>query len=282
MRRRISNLLIDLGARRAFSLIDRLAYWRRLALTARSNRAFRASYPGFASPPLPILWDAQSTTDLAEYKRSGEEAAALFWELIRPHLDGTTTSRPARVCEWGCGPGRIIRHLPSLAAGSAVEFYGSDYNRRSIAWCRAHLPGITFLENSLAPPVPVADGYFDLVFCRSVFTHLSAEMHERWIAELRRVVRPDGIVVVTTHGDAYRPRLTAQERARYDAGELVVRMLAGEGRKLFAAFHPPAFVRARLLRGLTIIEHRAGEGTQDIWVAQSPSSSSRSQVTTPS
>ena len=54
MRRRISNLLIDLGARRAFDLIDRIAYWRRLALTARSNRAFQAAHPAFAAPPLPF------------------------------------------------------------------------------------------------------------------------------------------------------------------------------------------------------------------------------------
>ncbi len=269
MRRRISNLLIDLGARRAFDVIDRLAYWRRLALTARSNRAFRAAHPAFAAPPLPLLWDAQATTDLAEYKRSGEEAGALYWVLIRPYLD-LASARPPRVCEWGCGPGRIMRHLPSLAAGALVEFYGSDYNRAAIAWCRAHLPGVTFLENDLAPPLPVADGFFDLVFCRSVFTHLSPDMHDRWIVELRRVVRPSGVVILTTHGDAYRPRLTARERARFDAGELVVRTLGREGRKLFAAFHPPGFVRARLLRDLSILEHRAGEGTQDIWVTRRP------------
>lgn len=263
MRRRISGWLIDLDARRAFDVIDRVAYWRRRILTARSNRAFRAANPDFAVPPLDVLWDAQATTDLAEYKRSGEESARQYWELIRPHLQ---PGSPARVCEWGCGPGRIIRHLPGLAAGLPVEFYGSDYNRGSIAWCRAQLPGITFLENDLAPPLPVADGFFDLLFCRSVFTHLSAEMHTRWIAELRRAVRPGGIVMLTTHGDAYRSRLTAQERVRYDAGELIIRKLSAEGRKLFTAFHPPSFVRAHLLGGLSMVEHRPGQGTQDIWI----------------
>jgi SAM-dependent methyltransferase len=267
VRRRISNLLIDLGARRAFDVIDRIAYWRRLALTAGANRAFRAAHPDFPVPPLAILWDAQATTDLAEYKRSGEESAALFWELIRTHLDPGVRSR---VYEWGCGPARIIRHLPALAAGFAVEFHASDYNAASIAWCRASLPGITFFENGLAPPLPVADGAFDIAFCRSVFTHLSAEMHGRWMAELRRGVRPGGIIILTTHGLAYRPRLTRQERARYDAGDLVVRTLDAEGRKLFAAFHPPEFVRRELLRGLSIVEHRPGERTQDIWVTRTP------------
>jgi SAM-dependent methyltransferase len=155
-----------------------------------------------------------------------------------------------------------------LAAGNAVDFYGSDYNRASIEWCRTHLPGITFLVNDLAPPLPVDDGFFDLIFCRSVFTHLSASLHDRWIGELRRAVRPGGVVILTTHGDAYRVRLTKQERPRYDAGELVVRTLGAEGRKLYAAFHPPTFVRTYLLNALSIVEHRPGTGTQDIWVAR--------------
>jgi SAM-dependent methyltransferase len=267
VRRRISNFLIDLGARRAFDVIDRVAYWSRLVLTARSNRVFRAAHPDFAVPPLSILWDAQATTDLAEYKRSGEETAATYWSLIRRYLD---PGAPARIYEWGCGPARIIRHLPELAAGFRVEFHASDYNADSIAWCRAHLPGIIFFENGLAPPLSAADGMFDVVYCRSVFTHLSAEMHERWITELRRVTRPGGIVMLTTHGLAYRPRLTQHERPRYDAGELVVRTLGAEGRKLFAAFHPPEYIRRDLLNGLEILEYLPSDRTQDIWITRRP------------
>jgi SAM-dependent methyltransferase len=268
MRRRLSRFLIDRGARRAFSAIDRVAYWRRVLLTARRNRAFRARFPDFAVPPLSILWDAQATTDLAEYKASGEEAAELYWGLMAPHLE-STPSHPRRVCEWGCGPARILRHLPALGGGN-VEWYGTDYNRASIAWCREHLPGIAFRENGLAPPLPFGGGFFDVLFCRSVFTHLSGAMHAAWIDELARVVRGGGVVILTTHGDAYRARLTEQERKRYDAGELVIRTLAAEGRKLFAAFHPPRFVRERLLRGLTVLEHVPGAGTQDIWVTRVP------------
>ena len=152
MRRRLSNFLIDLNAQHAFSVIDRLAYWRRCALTVRSNRAFRKEHPGFAVPPLPILWDAQATTDLVEYKRSGEETASQYWDLMRPYLEASA-SRPQCVCEWGCGPARIIRHLPRLASGWSIEFYGSDYNRESIRWCRENLHDVTFVENGLAPPL---------------------------------------------------------------------------------------------------------------------------------
>jgi len=269
MRRRLSNFLIDLNAQSAFSVIDRIAYWRRCALTARSNRAFRRAYPQFPVPPLPILWDAQATTDLAEYKRSGEEAASQYWDLMRPYLD-VSASRPQRVCEWGCGPARIIRHLPRLASGWPIEFYGSDYNRESIRWCRENLTDVAFVENGLAPPLPFEAGFLDLVFARSVLTHLSEDMHHRWIRELVRVVRPGGVLILTTHGDAYRRRLTAREQIRYDAGELVIRTLAAEGQKLYAAFHSTQFVRTRLFTGLTVLAHERGQSTQDIWVTQVP------------
>lgn len=269
MRRRLSNFLIDLNAKRAFRVIDRVAYWRRCLLTARSNRAFRAAHPSFPVPPLALLWDAQATTDLAEYMRSGEEAAVLYWDLMRPFLQASP-SRPPRACEWGCGPARILRHLPGLAAGREIEFFGTDYNRESIRWCREHVKGVTFAENDLAPPLPFEAGFFDLLYARSVLTHLSEEMHYRWIAEIVRVLRPGGVFIVTTHGDAYRGRLTAREQSRYDAGEFVIRALAAEGRKLFAAFHSPGYVRNRLLAGLTILEHRAGQGTQDIWLTRVP------------
>jgi len=193
MRRRISNFLIDLQARRAFDLIDRVAYWRRLAITARSNRAFRRTYPDFPVPPLAILWDAQATTDLAEYKRSGEQAAAQYWEIIRPHLD---SARLSRVCEWGCGPARIVRHLPALAAGLPVEFHACDYNRASVAWCRAHLPNITFFDNGLAPPLPVGDRAFDVVFCRNLLIYFDDAGFDRAVGVLARVLAPGGYLLL--------------------------------------------------------------------------------------
>jgi SAM-dependent methyltransferase len=269
VRRRLSNFLIDLNAASAFSVIDRVAYWRRRLLTARSNRAFRAANPDFPVPPLPLLWDAQATTDLAEYKASGEETAALYWNIMRPYLDASP-SRPPRICEWGCGPARIIRHLPGLASGRPLEFYGTDYNRESIRWCRDHVKSVTFVENGLAPPLSFEPRFLDLLYARSVFTHLSEELHYRWVAEIVRVLKPGGVFILTTHGDAYRRRLTVRERARYDAGEFVIRTLAAEGRKLFAAFHSPEFVRGRLLTGLTILAHRPGQNTQDIWITQVP------------
>jgi hypothetical protein len=56
------------------------------------------------------------------------------------------------ILAWGCGPGRIIRHMPDLFDESG-QCHGTDYNFRSIAWCRENLPGIQFAINDLKPPL---------------------------------------------------------------------------------------------------------------------------------
>lgn len=252
-----------------YGALEKFEFARRALASASPNACFRRRHPDFAVPPLYLLWDAQSYTDYETYKRSGEASAALYWELIRRYFEDRDEGE-RRVCEWGCGPGRIIRHLPALSRGGPCRFafYGTDYNRASIAWCQRAIRDVTFSTNALAPPLDFPDGYFDVLYCRSVLTHLSEEMHHAWIGELTRVVRPGGVFMLSTQGRAHRERLLAPERVRFDQGELVIRKLAGEGRLNFSAFHPPQFVRTRLLAGLRVLEHHEGEGTQDIWVVR--------------
>lgn len=249
--------------------LEKLAFLRSALATRSRNRSFQKGNPDFPVPPLYLLWDAQSYTDYEKYRRSGEEAAELYWKLIRRYVGpGGGTER--RVCEWGCGPGRIIRHLPRLSRGHPCRFsfYGTDYNRKSIEWCQRYIRDVTFKVNRLAPPLDFEEGFFDALFCRSVFTHLSEGMHYAWIRELSRVVKSEGVIMISTQGHAHRDRLVEAEKVRFDRGELVIRQFAREGSLNFSAFHPPRFVREQLLSGFQILEHREGQGTQDIWIVR--------------
>jgi SAM-dependent methyltransferase len=230
------------------------------------NRAFKQEIKGFCFPPISLMVDAHSSWNYREYYRGGQKAARIVTDVVLRHKPMT-----ADILEWGCGPGRVIRHLPGANfLGPARRYHGADYNRGSIEWCTQNLPGINFVLNDLVPPLPFAESSFDLSYCRSVFTHLSEDNSLAWMSELKRVTRTRGLICFSTHGDQTLPKLAKDEAARYRAGSYVQRANDSEGLRSFAAFHPPGYVRNRLASGLEIIEHRTDLGNQDVWVARVP------------
>ncbi|BAV64963.1 class I SAM-dependent methyltransferase [Sphingobium cloacae] len=253
-------------------VLDRMTFLHKSAKAARGNRAFLASRPDFAVPPADLAFDAYNKVDWADYHDMGLRHAGLFARLIRERLP----AHPApAILEWGCGPGRLIRHMAALMPDRAPRIVGTDYNPATIDWCRDHLPDIEFALNGLAPPLPFPDNSFDATYNFSVFTHLSEEMHEAWARELYRVLKPGGMMIATTHGDHYRYLLTRRDEAdAYDSGRIVTQRRFREGKKWFFAIHPPAYVRNTLLAGFKQVEQvppdAAADMTQDVWLGFKP------------
>ena len=250
-------------------ILDRALLTFEVLRHARANRDFLAAHPDFTPPPAELAYDAYHHVNWPLYFDTGIAHARYFGALIRKHADVPSL----RFCEWGCGPARILRHLRDHLPGCGkVELYGTDYNPETIDWCRQHLHGIFFMRNELEPPLPFEDNFFDAMLVRSVFTHLSAAMHDAWIAELLRVLKPGGLLIVTTHGNHFRSMLTTDEAAAYDRGDLATRAAGREGRKTFTAFHPPAYVRGHLLSRFDVVEHLPGgvgrDMLQDTWIAR--------------
>jgi hypothetical protein len=67
--------------------------------------------------------------------------------------------------------------------------------------------------------------------------------------------------VLTTHGDRYLDRFSDEERARFEAGELVVRRPSAAGTNLCTAFHPERYLRQVLADGFELLELRPGGAT---------------------
>jgi ubiquinone/menaquinone biosynthesis C-methylase UbiE len=260
--------------------VDYLRYLLNIKKNWRDNKIFAKENPGFRLPPSDLSYDAYAHTNGRTYFQTGLEHAQYLSDLIKRHTDRKTL----RICEWGCGPGRVIRHMPNLLADRSVELYGFDYNPRTIEWCSANIQNITFQVNALAPPLPCESDSFDCLYCLSVFTHLSQDMHSQWIEELSRVVKPDGLIILTTHGDSTRASLLNNEIHDYDRGKLVVRGNIKEGKRCFVAYHPPAYVKNELLRKLEVIGHFTKVSPtlmQDVWLVKnrkSPSTNRQGSV----
>ena len=103
-----------------------------------------------------------------------------------------------RLLDFGCGCGRFLRHLGSLVPD--VELHGVDIDAEMIAWCEANIPYATTITGPHEPPLPYPDAHFDLVINHSVFTHLDERYQDMWLAELRRVTAPGGVLMLTVEG----------------------------------------------------------------------------------
>lgn len=260
----LSQLLRSL---RLSHIADRLRYFYQIISRSGANRAFRLQHPDIALPDDYLMYESFQL-NYEKYFTGGQKTAA--WVL--GFFEKYTSLQGAHILDWGCGPGRVIRHLPALLEGKNAHISGTDYNPRSIAWCRANLPGIRFEQNQLNPPLVFPDASFEAIYGISIFTHLSEKAHREWAAELMRVLKPGGILMVTLQGNAFSAKLTPPELAQYHSGALVVRGHVKEGHRVYSAFHPDAYVK-RLFEKGTILEHVAGKPQdgwieQDVWVIQ--------------
>jgi SAM-dependent methyltransferase len=102
-----------------------------------------------------------------------------------------------RVLDFGCGAGRTIRCLASLA--EECEIWGVDISARHIVWCQENLnPPFNFATVTTQPHLPFEDRYFDFIYCFSVFTHID-DLADSWLLELKRIMRPGGRAYITVH-----------------------------------------------------------------------------------
>jgi SAM-dependent methyltransferase len=245
------------------------SYERLTSLRARGAPADAGD--GLPVPPPRLIVRVAGTPDPRWFIEGGRLAA----DAIRGALgrQGVDVGDLAGILDFGCGCGRVTRNWAGL---NGTRVAGTDMSAAAVAWCRANLPFARFEVNSLEPPLPFEDASFDVAYALSVFTHLPVDLQERWIGELERVTRPGGLVLLSTHGAAYRDRLTATERKRFDAGDVVVRWGEAAGTNLCTTFHPAPWVEERLGRAFDPVEFVSegakGNPRQDLFVFRKPGS----------
>jgi SAM-dependent methyltransferase len=106
-----------------------------------------------------------------------------------------------RWLDFGCGAGRVARHL--IRHDFIRRITGIDVDTSAIRWSSRHLRDEYRVINAI-PPTALADGAFDIVCAVSVFTHFDEETQFAWLSELRRLLRPGGLLIASTQG----PHLT--------------------------------------------------------------------------
>jgi ubiquinone/menaquinone biosynthesis C-methylase UbiE len=259
----ITLLLRNLGL---MQLADYLNFYYQKYRNRESNKEFRKNNPDVVLPPDYMIYESFQMNYDNYYNDSLSTA-----EWIISYFEKYIELKNIKTLEWGCGPARIIRHLPKLL-DSSCKIFGSDYNHETIEWCRNNINNVQFSKNNLHPPMEYDENFFDIIYATSVFTHLSEEMHFAWFEELRRVLKKDGIIFLTTHGENCKPNLSHEEIKIFEAGNIVVRGNVKEGHRTYAAYQPSKFMK-KLFSNVEILEHitKEPEGNyfpQDIWIVR--------------
>lgn len=97
-----------------------------------------------------------------------------------------------RVLDLGCGDGTFAAALAQAGARTT----GADVAEAALTRARERHPGPDYVRIEPHGPWPFEDGAFDAVWAGETIEHVADT--ERWVDEVRRVLRPGGRLLVTT------------------------------------------------------------------------------------
>ena len=254
----LSNFLRKIGL---LYFTDRFRYYIQKIQNSKKNKHFKAQHPEVNLPPDYLIYESFQI-DYQKYYTESIDTAKWLVDHFKKHIDLSNK----QILDWGCGHGRIIRHLPMII-GNGCRYFGTDYNKQSIDWCSKNIPNIQFNLNSLDAQLPYEDNRIDVIYGISIFTHLSEQLHYDWYKKLYRILKPNGIMFLTTQGDNFKEKLTSAELKQYNNKQLIIRGNVKEGHRTYSAFHPKGFME-NLFSNVEILEHIELKSENSKWIPQ--------------
>ena len=158
----------------------------------KSDRIDSMPWPGEE-----MVFRVSNQSDRRKFLESGEHSVRDLEVMLA--LAGHNIADFKRILDFGCGCSRMLLWMEDVAESS--ELFGVDIDERMIAWGQKNVPWATLSVNKPLPKLDFPDGYFDLVYSASVFTHIDEDYQDQWLAELKRVTKPGSILLLTVHGE---------------------------------------------------------------------------------
>ena len=149
-----------------------------------------------------------TTTHEPYLKAAGSDRLAPYYDLIarlgmrERHIKDRVIGLAQlglgqRMLDLGCGTGTLVLMARRRHPDTTVVGVDGDPTILGIARRKAQRAGIPVqLDEGMAYALPYADRSFDAVVSTLTFHHLAPDQQERTLAEVRRVLRPGGRLVI--------------------------------------------------------------------------------------
>jgi SAM-dependent methyltransferase len=131
----------------------------------------------------------------------------------------------------GCGPGET----DSFLDGRVGSLAGVDVSSRMVESARKRNPGVEYRDYRPGEPIPFDDGSHDVCFAICVLHHVPPEWRSDLIAEMKRLCRSGGLLLLLEHNPLNPLTRKAVGNCEFDRGvellsrRAVVRLLSEAG-----------------------------------------------------
>lgn len=117
-------------------------------------------------------------------------------ELLSDLHTRDTSVAPLKVLDVGCGHGHIHPHL--LKSGVPLALSGIDMASTVIEEAKQTNPSVDYTSYD-GEMLPYADASFDAAYAIAVMHHVPPAQWAAFLAEMKRVVRPGGLIAIFEH-----------------------------------------------------------------------------------
>ena len=167
--------------------------WLNLLISSCENTKIgEIDFPGFPSQEIQEQFGGSS------FEHTLREAFRFYVEVKSYALKIGNKLAPSKtILDFGCGWGRITRFF--LKDIYATNIHAIDVDPLIVEVTKQIIPGINVEPCNPSPPLNYENNSMDYVIAYSVFSHLAENVQIEWIREFSRILKPNGLLVVTTH-----------------------------------------------------------------------------------
>lgn len=143
----------------------------------------------------------------------------------------------SNIFDFGCGIGNSIEHFRKYFPES--QLCCGDVSTRSMEIARSRFSAretYVHIEDS----VPLPSESQDVVFTACVFHHIPHEEHHRWLLELKRILRPGGVLAIYEHNPLNPLTVRAVRTCPFDVNAKLIRSGLMKRRALDAGWREPS------------------------------------------